>query len=491
MTDLLTRGWYRQISETVADLEFLVSDGEMFDQKSVVGETNHKGHHLITSNTKDSSENLRVSTWLIRKGALISPSVIKLAMDSKVAGISVKGAEERIFTLAKKISENAPDSKDDPGWLELQPREVLGFGGGNHPPLLEINDVWAPSHTELLSIKSVFLNGDQEPDLDLPFNSLLNENRPLGTLARHFFLEFESKKIRANVDEYGTGDLHVVAVTTHRKRSVWELAKSIRKWLGRAVPITVVVQAPKGPVWKLVSMVWDVELIHVDSDYGLAASRNLAISSVDRRLIWLMDDDFQIDSRARVSSALKILSSFPEIVVLGGNLLDVNQWKESVQKEKSQGFAMKMLSFGDSLRWLRLEDAPRERYFTEPTTYFEECDIVDNFAIFKRAEVFETGLIWNPELKIGAEHQDLYLSMMKMGIGKVARTNALKVRNVRAQDSRFRRMRGRQNFFLKFFQDQGLNSFEISGGLRRQLTFENDQAMFQNQVFFPRIIRDQ
>ena len=75
---------------------------------------------------------------------------------------------------------------------------------------------------------------------------------------------------------------------------------------------------------------------------------------------------------------------------------------------------------------------------------------------------------WNAKLKIGAEHQDLYIRLLSLGDVRVARTNALKVRNVRVQNPGFRKLRRRtDDFFPIFFRDLDLSSFLILGERQR------------------------
>ena len=147
---------------------------------------------------------------------------------------------------------------------------------------------------------------------------------------------------------------------------------------------------------------------------------------------------------------------------------------------------MKMVSPSPYLTWLRLEDTFRKRIFVNSRDYYEWCDIVDNFAIFVKEATFDLGVRWDDRLKIGAEHQDLYLNFSKANIHGVARTNCLKVRNVRVQDSKFRKMRQRQDFFQFLFERHSLKSFSILGENKRFSTSSGDQA-YQVGMGLPRI----
>lgn len=265
-------------------------------------------------------------------------------------------------------------------------------------------------------------------------------------------------------------DVDIIAVTTDRWRCVRELLRSIRNTLGNSPNITVVAQTPSSHAWQYLAKRFDTRIIHVEVDLGLSASRNAAVEATHRPLVWLMDDDYQLDERCRAQAALQIMSTHPTIDVLGGNLLDVSTWSAPREAEQSQSFAMKALRNGKHLTWIRLEDAPRERHFCDYSTYVEYCDIVDNFAIFRRETTFDREVRWNPRLKINGEHQDIYLKFLALGDVTVARTNALKVRNVRVQSPKYRAMRNRQDeFFGHFFRAHDLMSFRIVGGWARLL----------------------
>jgi hypothetical protein len=199
-----------------------------------------------------------------------------------------------------------------------------------------------------------------------------------------------------------------------------------------------------------------------------------------------MDDDFFLDERCRLEAALRIMEARPDLAVLGGNLLDVETWTSPREAEISQGFSMHMIRGGDRVVWLRLEDAPRVRNFVNPVDYYELCDIVDNFALIRREKVFDSGVFWNPALKIGAEHQDLYIRLQRQTNALVARTNALKVRNVRVQSRRFKIMRGRvDTYFRLFMRDLGLRSFSIVGERLRAMSSDGASVYMEQPSMKP------
>jgi len=270
----------------------------------------------------------------------------------------------------------------------------------------------------------------------------------------------------------------VIAVTTDRWRSVYELLKSVRRELGPLPTITLVAQTGPSARWRYLARRFGARIIHVERDLGLSASRNIAVEAGSRPLVWLMDDDFQLDARCQAETALRLLSEHPWIDVLAGNLLDAEHWSAPVEDEVSQGFAMRLARQPPNVLWIRVEDLPRRRQFVDSCTYLEPADIVDNFAVFRRETTFARGFSWNPALKINAEHQDLYLKFWRSGSVRVMRTNALRVRNVRVQPPRYRALRNRQNeFFPEFFRSHSMDSFRILGGWQRVLCADGRQAV--------------
>jgi glycosyltransferase involved in cell wall biosynthesis len=318
----------------------------------------------------------------------------------------------------------------------------------------------------------------------LPLEILLNEPGEIGAFARSTFNGLGETEPSDASQLYSQID--VIAVTTNRFRSVAELLRSIRLHLPQELNITVVVQSKDSARWRKLKKKYRANFIHVAEDLGLSECRNLAIKETSRGLIFLMDDDFQIDERCRLDAAIGIMIRHPEISVLGGNLLDVEHWDAPRDLEVSQGFAMHMLSDKDRLTWLRLEDAPRIRKFVNPVDYYELCDVVDNFALMRRMPVFDAGARWNPELKIGAEHQDFYVTLKRLGISGVARTNCLKVRNVRVQSRKFKKMRNRtDHYFNLFFRGLGLVSFTIIGERLRAFSTDGTSAYMEQPGMAP------
>jgi len=383
--------------------------------------------------------------------------------DEIVALIGSAPALEQWTLLGREQSdEGHPDVEQ----ITVDEDAIFDPGDEGADWLFDPNDAWHASDLALRRFEFVRLPRRRlaPRHAALPFWYLKKLNAPLGAMVRLLSYDAGAERPSSHRPHLQRSDIDVVAVTTDRRDCTAELLKSIRIVLGLDPRVTIVVQSPPSLPWRRLARRYGATFLHVEEDYGLSAARNLAVEKTDRPLVFLMDDDFQLDERCRIDNALAILNQRPEISVLGGNLLDVETWSDAREREVSQGFAMRMLGGPPDILWLRLEDAPRQREFVNLCDYVESADIVDNFALFRRSDVFSRGVYWNPALKIGAEHQDLYIRLKQAGGARVARTNALKVRNVRVQSARFRRMRNRTDqFFSVFFKDLDLRSFRIIG----------------------------
>jgi hypothetical protein len=402
------------------------------------------------------------------------------------------GSDKQIVSVVAPVSflldnlSHLPESINalqDVTTITLEPDRIL-TERKNVGPLWEVRDDWfLPDHQirHLLAAQPAWRDWPQS-ELLKPLWFRRGENSPVGSLVRLIDNGGRSSPATSldSTRPWSRSDIDVVAVTTDRFKSVRELLRSVRIILGGEVGITIVIQQPDSLKWRLLAQRYGARFLHVDHDSGLSWSRNHGIANTSRPLVFLMDDDFQVDDRCRVDAALEILSNNDEISVLGGNLLDVHHWKDPRSAEVSQGFAMRMVAPPPELVWLRVEDAPRERIFHNLTDYVEFCDIVDNFALIRRDRTFDRGVWWNLELKIGAEHQDFYLRFNEKGAGSIARTNTLKVRNVRVQSAAFRRLRSRTDMFFRVLFDRwGLRSFRIIGERTRAITADGGHAYLQ------------
>lgn len=402
--------------------------------------------------------------------------------------IAVIVGATRAASLAKGKSLHVDDLVSTSEIVDIDPSQLI-IQGADLSSLVSVKDDWYRPQTDLSRLAAVRVDWAQwtAAELALPLWFVKKIPAPLGALAR----VMDPDEIAPNTPtvakrSWSLSDIDVVAVTTDRFQSVKELVRSIRRVLGEDPGITVVVQSNQNNRWDRLARRFSAKFLYVEYDLGLSAARNVAVRATDRPLVLLMDDDFQLDERCRLDGALTILNHHPEISVLGGNLLDVHHWSEGRDKEVSQGFAMKLLDGPPNLTWLRLEDAPRLRQFLNPTDYFEYCDVVDNFALMRRDHVFDRGVWWNEELKIGAEHQEFFLRLKQHPSSRVARTNALKVRNVRVQSARFRRLRYRTSqFFPLFFQSWNLLTFTIIGERTRVRASDGGHAYFERPHLRP------
>lgn len=182
---------------------------------------------------------------------------------------------------------------------------------------------------------------------------------------------------------------------------------------------------------------------------GLSYIRNYLIKQTKEPFILIVDDDFIFDENTKIQNFITILNHKSDIGVVGGDL------------EGHGGYHYKLIKMDDKFYYIRTN--PKEWYYTNKTyllkpVSFWYCDIVLNFALFKR-EVFDD-LIWDNDLKL-CEHTYYYWNLKKKNKWKVAYTPSVKANHQTEQNSteyiEFRRVIN-TNLGLKLFYNKiGIN----------------------------------
>jgi len=145
-------------------------------------------------------------------------------------------------------------------------------------------------------------------------------------------------------------------------------------------------------------------------DCGLSACRNFLISQTVGDLL-ILDDDFEFTEETRIEDLQAVLDENPDIGIVCGN---AGTGEPTVFDED-----------GCTKR-------TTEKRTTNTGVEFIPCDIADNFMIVRRS-VFDAGLRWCPELKVG-EHRRFFVQAKELGI-KIAYVPSCKVKHDRTGDS--------------------------------------------------------
>jgi glycosyltransferase involved in cell wall biosynthesis len=145
---------------------------------------------------------------------------------------------------------------------------------------------------------------------------------------------------------------------------------------------------------------------------GLSYARNYLIKQSSEPYIFIIDDDFIITPQTRLDYFIDILNSDTQIGIIGGNLKNRNPYNYHLCFDKKN----------NKIFYIRLKnkESLTSKTVIRPSIPFIYCDIVLNFALFKK-EIFED-IKWDNNLKL-AEHSDFYLRLKKLNKWKVAHTS--------------------------------------------------------------------
>jgi glycosyltransferase involved in cell wall biosynthesis len=134
-----------------------------------------------------------------------------------------------------------------------------------------------------------------------------------------------------------------------------------------------------------------VRMITMPYDSGVAAGRNQGLRHVTTRYVLVLDDDVVFSRHTRLGHALALMERYPQIDIMGGQLIDLPFFKARWSADASEAIfptdARPALPLGSSIGGLAI------------------CAKVPNFFIARRDRL---ALVpWDPELK-RMEHADFF-----------------------------------------------------------------------------------
>lgn len=262
----------------------------------------------------------------------------------------------------------------------------------------------------------------------------------------------------------GEQKLALVFATISRPHVAQRLIASVRKFFPE-MPIYVADQSERTKDQEEFYLKNNCEVVWMENDIGVCASRNAAVELVKEPFFVLADDDFILSQETDFSPALRILSNDPDIGIVGGRLIDVHQ----VKSEFFSGNRFWELFLNYDPRNGKLIATPVHYFAPEPKTidgtrYFE-CDTVMNFAVF-RTSIFDETVKWDPLFKSNGEHEDFYLNLKVHGQWRVAYTPEMVARHHHPPQPSYGRLRNRNVGWELFLKKWGLRQYlEIDHGL--------------------------
>jgi hypothetical protein len=177
--------------------------------------------------------------------------------------------------------------------------------------------------------------------------------------------------------------LTVLVKTFERPRIVRRLLASIR----RLYPTlgVVVVDDSREP-----AALDGVHLVTMPHDSGVAAGRNEGLRHVASRYVLVVDDDVVFSRRTRLGSALALMERFPEIDIMGGEVIDLPFFRRRDPSAREAIFptdVRPVVPIGSCIGEL------------------EVCAKVPNFFLARRDRLPLVG--WDPQLK-RVDHADFF-----------------------------------------------------------------------------------
>lgn len=268
---------------------------------------------------------------------------------------------------------------------------------------------------------------------------------------------------KPNIENITVG---LVFATISRPHVAQRLISSVRKYFPD-IPIYVSDQSNFNVSQDSFYRQNNCQVVWMEHDAGVSASRNAAVALVKEEFFVLCDDDFIITAETNFKPALKILSLEPDIGVVGGRLIDI-YINQNGKEYRDQRF-WEMMFFFDPQKG-KLTTIPAHYFAPDPKKidgerYFE-CDSVMNFAVL-RTEMIDDVIRWDPQFKSNGEHEDFYLNLKVNGNYRVVYSPSVVAHHHHPSLQSYSRLRNRSHGWQVFLQKWSLRQFlEIDGGLR-------------------------
>ena len=192
------------------------------------------------------------------------------------------------------------------------------------------------------------------------------------------------------------------------------LLRQLLESIFRFYPTAKVVVANNGR--PLTEMPDRVRVVDLPFDSGLSASRNALIDACETEFLLILEDDFRFLPETDIAAMLAVMDDDPWIGVVGGCVLSQNQRMTAyaLDIEVCRGV-------------MRVREATHRVHITDGGLPYRLCDMVWNFALFRRDMLREHR--WIDALKVG-EHCPYFYEVKLAGRWRVAYTSASKLHHV-------------------------------------------------------------
>jgi glycosyltransferase involved in cell wall biosynthesis len=144
----------------------------------------------------------------------------------------------------------------------------------------------------------------------------------------------------------------------------------------------------------------DVQVIQLPFDCGLSVARNALIDHLETDFLLLLEDDFLFTAETKIEPLKRVLESAPDVGACGGAI-----------RGSDGRVTCYALDIEVCRHTMRIREATHRREITACGIPYRICDMVWNFALFRREMLKEHR--WVDALKIG-EHCP-YFYEVKLG----------------------------------------------------------------------------
>jgi hypothetical protein len=158
----------------------------------------------------------------------------------------------------------------------------------------------------------------------------------------------------------------------------------------------------------------DCPVVVVDTGSNLSQARNRLARAVTTPYLLLCEDDFEFIGTTRIEPLLDVLTHDPEVVGVGGVLLEPRGphcWGHDYWPRGGEILASPSR---DPLRR------------TPAGVVYQTCQLIFNFGLYRR-DLFER-VPWDEDLPLN-EHHDFYFRVSRLGLGKMAVARGVAVRH--------------------------------------------------------------
>ncbi len=192
----------------------------------------------------------------------------------------------------------------------------------------------------------------------------------------------------------------------------------------------------------------DVMVIRLPFDCGLSSARNALIDHLETEYLLVLEDDFQFTDETVIEPLQRVLESTPDIGAVGGAI-----------RGSDGRVTCYALDIEVCRQTMRIREATHRKEVTSCGIPYRLCDMVWNFALFRREMLLEHR--WVDALKIG-EHCPYFYEVKLAGQWRIASCSLPKIYHVpdRRPQNYLKYRRRAASYFKAYLAVRGIEHYE-------------------------------